>query len=1115
MSDIQQLDGCDSVSTSSTDSHSDTVSEDELDDSEDEDDMDNDQYSSIISGENAQEQSQDDHDHVGVQSEDQAYDTQEDSQDEDEHDDGQSGDQQHEPRPEVPPPWYEQYTKEQEHRTPILRRINTNDRVAISAELPTIAATNTRSIFPKIRNFSEDIIQRKITVCFISETWEQETNSKFQKEVEIIFEMKGLQFISCHRPKNRRGGGAAIVVNTEKFHCEKLDVLVPGNLECVWATLRPKHITKETKFKQIILCGFYSPPKSRKNAKLLDHLISTMHILMTKYPDCGWVTGGDKNKCPLAPILAALPMSRQLVTQPTYKKTNMIYDVLVTNMGRYYQIPYIAKAVDPDDSTSKAVPSDHDCAVAEPLAEAGGGSTREYSVRTSQPFPQSGIRQFGTWLHTVRWDAELTDDKSATEMALQMEERLRVKVKEIFPTKTVRLSNEDKPFFSAALKKLDKYVKKEYKQRGKSEKYIKLKSAYDVKYKKAAKHYLDGCIEDMMEEAPGKAYRALKKLGARPGDCGEETGFTITSHVEQNLSPQQSVEQIADYFSSISQQYAPLNLQELPERLRAEIEAPSGTYNIPKIEAWEVWETMKMGRKTKSSVPGELPAKLRHEFGPEIAEPASIIFNKIATSGEWPEHWKEGSAVPLKKVPAPTDESETRLIEITNYLSLQMEKIVLKWLYVYISDKLDRDQFGGAKGHSVAHYLIEVMNFVLYNQDLSEPVSTILTAVDIHKGFNKIEHLKIIRILGEEMKVPGWLLKIVSSYLSSRKLTIRYRRETSTSRPMPGGTAAGTILGLTFFLVIFNGAGPATNCVSIGKQITQPRKKRKPIEKTKVKWVDDVTLCTAVNLKKLLVPEDRAVPRPLPYHARTEQRLPRNSNPMQDELDNLCLYTDSHKMTISKNKTKAMLCNSRVKWDCVPELNLKNEHQIEVVEEMKIVGYLMRSDMKTCANTAYLVSKAYKRMWLIRRLKGLGASTVRLVDALQKQVLSVLWLGAPAWFCQTTQQERTDIDRVAKVGLRIIYGDSYSGFESSLLAAKIRKPTEQMKLMTEKFAIKSSKHCKFSQWFQPAPVKSIRTRNGRNLPKYASILARTARYQNSPIPVLTRILNEKHHKQQQ
>ena len=42
-----------------------------------------------------------------------------------------------------------------------------------------------------------------------------------------------------------------------------------------------------------------------------------------------------------------------------------------------------------------------------------------------------------------------------------------------------------------------------------------------------------------------------------------------------------------------------------------------------------------------------------------------------------PDHWKEGSAVPLKKVPDPKDKAETRLIEITHYLSLQMEKIVL------------------------------------------------------------------------------------------------------------------------------------------------------------------------------------------------------------------------------------------------------------------------------------------------------------------------------------------------------------------------------------------------------------------------------------------------------
>ena len=55
--------------------------------------------------------------------------------------------------PEDPPPWHDPYTKEQEPRLQTLRRINTNNRVAISSEMPTIASTNTRSILPKIRHF--------------------------------------------------------------------------------------------------------------------------------------------------------------------------------------------------------------------------------------------------------------------------------------------------------------------------------------------------------------------------------------------------------------------------------------------------------------------------------------------------------------------------------------------------------------------------------------------------------------------------------------------------------------------------------------------------------------------------------------------------------------------------------------------------------------------------------------------------------------------------------------------------------------------------------------------------------------------------------------------------
>ena len=53
-------------------------------------------------------------------------------------------------------------------------------------------------------------------------------------------EMKGYQYISTPRTGVRGGGGAAIVVNTEKFSVNKLNISIPHSLEIVWGLLRPK-----------------------------------------------------------------------------------------------------------------------------------------------------------------------------------------------------------------------------------------------------------------------------------------------------------------------------------------------------------------------------------------------------------------------------------------------------------------------------------------------------------------------------------------------------------------------------------------------------------------------------------------------------------------------------------------------------------------------------------------------------------------------------------------------------------------------------------------------------------------------------------------------------------
>ena len=56
------------------------------------------------------------------------------------------------------------------------------------------------------------------------------------------------------------------------------------------------------------------------------------------------------------------------------------------------------------------------------------------------------------------------------------------------------------------------------------------------------------------------------------------------------------------------------------------------------------------------------------------------------------------------------------------------------------------------------------------------------------------------------MKCPAWLLKIILSYLKDRFLILTLNGFSSSPKPMPGGSPAGTLLGGLIFILKFNGA---------------------------------------------------------------------------------------------------------------------------------------------------------------------------------------------------------------------------------------------------------------------------------------------------------------------
>ena len=116
-------------------------------------------------------------------------------------------------------------------------------------------------------------------------------------------------------------------------------------------------------------------------------------------------------------------------------------------------------------------------------------------------------------------------------------------------------------------------------------------------------------------------------------------------------------------------------------------------------------------------------------------------------------------------------------------------------------------------------------------------------------------------------------------------------------------------------------------------------------------------------------------------------------------------------MKINFKKTKLMLFNRSKTIDLMPELCLQG-NEINLVEKMKTLGVIITSDLKFSSNTEFIVKKAFGRIWMLRRLKNLGADTGQLIDVYIKQIRSVLELAVPVWHSSLTVADRLRIEKV-------------------------------------------------------------------------------------------------------
>ena len=244
-------------------------------------------------------------------------------------------------------------------------------------------------------------------------------------------------------------------------------------------------------------------------------------------------------------------------------------------------------------------------------------------------------------------------------------------------------------------------------------------------------------------------------------------------------------------------------------------------------------------------------------------------------------------------------------------------------------------------------------------------------------------------------------------------------------------------------------------------------------------------------------------PQPFTYHGRTGHELLPEKSRVFETLKETEKYAEENRMKINYKKTKLMIFNPARTRDFYPKFFFNND-ELEIVEETKLLGLIVRSDLAWTSNTEYIVKRANKKLWCLRRLKSLGAETADLKDVYIKQIRCLLEYAVAVWQPSLTNEDRIKIERVQKSALSIILGQKYKSYESALLELNLETLVRRRVNLCQKFAMKAQKHPKFTKWFKSNDKRSVKR---SKTPQFCDVYFRTERFKRSPISYLTSILN--------
>ena len=292
-----------------------------------------------------------------------------------------------------------------------------------------------------------------------------------------------------------------------------------------------------------------------------------------------------------------------------------------------------------------------------------------------------------------------------------------------------------------------------------------------------------------------------------------------------------------------------------------------------------------------------------------------------------------------------------RKIAGTPNFSRIFEKFLAEIMINDMKNSRDPSQYGNTKGVSTQHYLIKMVDRILTVLDTnnqSEAYAVIIQLIDWSQAFDRQCPKQGIQSFIKN-GVRKSIIPVLISYFQNRKMKVKWKKNLSTSRNLPGSGPQGSNLGLIEY---DSQSNDNTDFLS---------------PEDKLKFVDDLSTLEVINLIltglasynfKQHVASDIGV---------DQLFLPSDNIKSQTYLNKLSEWTDEKQMQLSEKKSKLMIINFTKKYQFSTRAKLNNT-LLDIVDQTLLLGTVVSADMTWHRNTQYLVQRGYQRMTILRKL---------------------------------------------------------------------------------------------------------------------------------------------------